>query len=83
MTEPRLKALLALPENKKCADCWALQPRYASVGLGSGEPLRLTDSPSDAPGLTRIQQRANRAGSVGARRAIAFAGGAQRILSHV
>jgi len=46
MTEPRLKALLTLPENKKCADCWALQPRYASVCLGSGEPLRLTDSPA-------------------------------------
>ncbi|KAJ1469425.1 hypothetical protein T484DRAFT_1642836 [Baffinella frigidus] len=32
--DPRLKALLALPENKRCADCWGQQPRFASVTHG-------------------------------------------------
>jgi len=37
--DPRLKALLALPENKRCADCWGLQPRFASVRLAKTSRL--------------------------------------------
>ncbi|XP_059453920.1 probable ADP-ribosylation factor GTPase-activating protein AGD15 isoform X1 [Corylus avellana] len=29
-----LEALLKLPENRECADCWSKAPRWASVNLG-------------------------------------------------